>query len=147
MGQHTWLLLATICTELLAIRKWSQGMFTEPFPFYVKLGWSIGTILLTVYPIVRVSCLPPLTLQPSVTEFDRGSPVWDSRGQEVHSQTTEEEWQAQSSLAEKFRRSSPTLLYMAGSGRTIQLATYVHTCTAMRINPRVIFILLEFDVQ
>lgn len=29
-------------------------MFTEPFPFYVKLGWSIGAILLTVYPIVSV---------------------------------------------------------------------------------------------
>jgi len=52
MGQHTWLLLATICTELLAIRKWSRGMFTEPFPFYVKLGWSIGATLLTVYPVV-----------------------------------------------------------------------------------------------
>jgi len=61
MGQHTWLLLATICTELLAIRKWSRGMFTEPFPFYVKLGWSIGAILLTVYPIVSVSDLPLLT--------------------------------------------------------------------------------------
>ena len=58
MGQHTWLLLATICTELLAIRKWSRGMFEEPFPFYVKLGWSIGAILLTVYPIVSVSGCP-----------------------------------------------------------------------------------------
>jgi len=61
MGQHTWLLLATICTELLAIRKWSRGMFAEPFPFYVKLGWSVGAIVLTVYPIVRVSGYFPLS--------------------------------------------------------------------------------------
>ena len=62
MGQHTWLLLATICTELLAIRKWSRGMFAEPFPFYVKLGWSVGVFLLTVYPTVRVSDRPPIHL-------------------------------------------------------------------------------------
>jgi len=80
MGQHTWLLLATICTELLAIRKWSRGMFTEPFPFWVKLGWSIGAILLTGYPIVSVSDPPQLIFQPSVTEFDCLAPVWNSRG-------------------------------------------------------------------
>ena len=38
-------------------------MFKEPFPFYVKLGWSIGAILLTVYPIVSVSGCP--TVGPS----------------------------------------------------------------------------------
>jgi phosphatidylserine synthase 2 len=61
MGQHTWLLLATIGTEFLAIRKWSRGMFKEPFPFYVKLGWSIGAVVLTVYPIYCVSRDPPST--------------------------------------------------------------------------------------
>jgi len=53
MGQHTWLLLATICTELLVIRQWRRGMFAEPFPIYVKIAWSIGAVLLTVYPILR----------------------------------------------------------------------------------------------
>ena len=62
MGQHTWLLLATICTELLVIRKWSRGMFAEPFPFYVKLSWSIGAIILTLYPILRMSGYPPIGL-------------------------------------------------------------------------------------
>ena len=42
-------------------------MFAEPFPFYVKLGWSIGAILLTVYPIVSVSCYSTAIFQPSVT--------------------------------------------------------------------------------
>ena len=70
MGQHTWLLLATICTELLVIRKWSQGMFTEPFPIYVKVGWSIGAILLTVYPLSRVSRFFPSIFRPVVAEFD-----------------------------------------------------------------------------
>lgn len=44
-------------------------MFTEPFPFYVKLGWSIGAVVLTVYPIFRVSRYPPSVIQPSVTEL------------------------------------------------------------------------------
>ena len=90
MGQHTWLLLATICTELLAIRKWSRGMFTEPFPFYVKLAWSIGAVMLTVFPIVRVGC--SLLIHSSTANFDR--PVWNPRCQEVHSQATEKERQA-----------------------------------------------------
>ena len=91
MGQHTWLLLATICTELLAIRKWSRGMFTEPFPFYVKLGWTIGVVILTVYPILHVSGYH--SIDPSaVTHRALSVPVWNPRCQEVHSQATEKEW-------------------------------------------------------
>ena len=55
MGQHTWLLLATIGTEWLAIVKWSKGLFPTPFPQAVKYGWAIGAALLTIYPIARVS--------------------------------------------------------------------------------------------
>jgi len=55
MGQHVWLLLATIATELLVITKWSQGQFPEPLPTTVKWGWSIGAILLVLYPAVQVS--------------------------------------------------------------------------------------------
>ena len=44
-------------------------MFTEPFPFYVKLGWSIGAILLTVYPVVRVSGYLPLTPRSPAANF------------------------------------------------------------------------------
>jgi hypothetical protein len=79
MGQHTWLLLATICTEFLAIKKWSQGMFTEPFPFYVKVGWSIGAMVLTVYPASSVSHHPPLIFRPAVTKSNRLSLVRNSR--------------------------------------------------------------------
>jgi phosphatidylserine synthase 2 len=53
MGQHVWLLLATIVTELLVIIKWSQGQFPEPLPGYVKWAWSIGGTLLVLYPTVR----------------------------------------------------------------------------------------------
>ncbi|KAF5381242.1 hypothetical protein D9757_007900 [Collybiopsis confluens] len=52
MGQHVWLLLATVCTELLVINKWSTGMF-EPFPRAVKLGWGIGLSMLVVYTAVQ----------------------------------------------------------------------------------------------
>ena len=55
MGQHVWLLLATIITELLVITKWSKGQFPNPLPFTVKLGWAIGATLLVLYPIVQVS--------------------------------------------------------------------------------------------
>lgn len=55
MGQHVWLLLATIITELLVIMKWSKGQFSEPFPTPVKWGWAIGVTLLTIYPTVQVS--------------------------------------------------------------------------------------------
>ena len=54
MGQHVWLLLATILTELLVIKKWSKGLFLQPFPAAVKWGWGIGGSLLVLYPIVQV---------------------------------------------------------------------------------------------
>ena len=54
MGAHAWLLLATIVTELLVIRKWAKGIYMEPFPVYVKWAWSIGAMLLVLYPLRRV---------------------------------------------------------------------------------------------
>ncbi|CAG8522131.1 13723_t:CDS:10, partial [Acaulospora colombiana] len=50
MGQHVWLLLATIITELLVIIKWSQGIFTEPMPGYIKVFLSTLAVLLIAYP-------------------------------------------------------------------------------------------------
>ena len=58
MGQHVWLLLATVGTELLVIIKWSQGQFLEPLPTPVKWAWGIGGTLLVLYPTVRVRCIP-----------------------------------------------------------------------------------------
>ena len=55
MGQHVWMLLATIVTELLVITKWSKGQFPEPLPSKVKWGWSFATVLVVLYPIVQVS--------------------------------------------------------------------------------------------
>lgn len=54
MGAHTWLLLATIVTELLVIRKWVKSINMEPFPIYVKWAWSIGAVLLVLYPLSHV---------------------------------------------------------------------------------------------
>jgi len=53
MGQHVWLLLATIMTELLVIAKWSRGQFTEPLPMGVQWSWIVGGTLLVLYPIFR----------------------------------------------------------------------------------------------
>ena len=54
MGQHCWLLIATIATELLAITKWSRGQFPEPLPKKVKYAWSLGATLLVLYPTIAV---------------------------------------------------------------------------------------------
>ncbi|KAF8624415.1 hypothetical protein AX15_005895 [Amanita polypyramis BW_CC] len=53
MGQHVWLLTATIVTELLVITKWSRGVFTTPTPRSVRLGLTAGAILLMLYPIIQ----------------------------------------------------------------------------------------------
>lgn len=55
MGQHVWLLLATIGTELLAIIKWSKGQFPTPLPTHVWFAWMVGAAMLVLYPIVQVS--------------------------------------------------------------------------------------------
>jgi phosphatidylserine synthase 2 len=55
MGQHVWLLLATIITELLVIIKWSRGLFTEPMPGYIKVFLSTLAVLLVAYPAGKVS--------------------------------------------------------------------------------------------
>jgi phosphatidylserine synthase 2 len=54
MGQHVWLLLATILTELLVITKWSKGLFPAPLPTTVKYAWMVGATLLVLYPTVVV---------------------------------------------------------------------------------------------
>jgi len=51
MGQHVWLLLATIGTELLAIIKWSKGQFPTPLPTLVRFALSVGAALLVLYPV------------------------------------------------------------------------------------------------
>ncbi|KAA1474722.1 PSS-domain-containing protein [Dentipellis sp. KUC8613] len=53
MGQHVWLLLATIGTELLVIFKWSKGHFPEPFPRTVRYAWAVGASLLVLYPVIQ----------------------------------------------------------------------------------------------
>jgi len=53
MGAHAWLLLATMVTELLVIRKWGKNIYTQPFPHYIKWGISIGVSLLVLYPLTK----------------------------------------------------------------------------------------------
>jgi len=53
MGQHAWLLIATICTELLCIIKWGKGQYAEPFPSHIRAFLSVGAFLLVLYPSVR----------------------------------------------------------------------------------------------
>ena len=54
MGCHVWLLLATVITELVVLRKWSKNQFSEPFPTHIKWAWSFGSALLIMYPLAKV---------------------------------------------------------------------------------------------
>ncbi|KAJ7606564.1 phosphatidyl serine synthase-domain-containing protein [Mycena polygramma] len=53
MGQHCWLLFATVVTEDLVIVKWSKGQFPAPLPRAVKWGWGVGLALVVGYPVVQ----------------------------------------------------------------------------------------------
>ncbi|KAJ7490545.1 phosphatidyl serine synthase-domain-containing protein [Mycena latifolia] len=53
MGQHVWLLLATVLTEGLVIFKWGRGQFPAPLPTHVKWGWAVTGSAIVVYPIVK----------------------------------------------------------------------------------------------
>lgn len=70
MGQHCWLLLATVITEILVITKWSKGQFPEPLPTRVKWGWTIGATLLVLYPIVQVRSFSTVILPGPVASLE-----------------------------------------------------------------------------
>ncbi|KAF8510519.1 phosphatidyl serine synthase-domain-containing protein [Hysterangium stoloniferum] len=53
MGQHAWLLFATILTEVLLVFKWGRGVFNEPFPTHVKWSLAIGGVTILVYPTIK----------------------------------------------------------------------------------------------
>ena len=69
MGQHVWLMLATIGTELLAIIKWSKGQFPTPLPTHVWFAWLAGAAMLVLYPVGQVSSY-------ATTTFVSGRFVW-----------------------------------------------------------------------
>ena len=51
MGQHVWLMIATIATEVLIIVKW--GDFPQPCPKNVKFFLSSVAAFLVTYPMVK----------------------------------------------------------------------------------------------
>ena len=55
MGQHVWIMLATIGTELLVIIKWSKGQYPAPLPTHVWFAWLVGAAMLVLYPVGQVS--------------------------------------------------------------------------------------------
>jgi hypothetical protein len=120
MGQHVWLLLATIVTELLAITKWGKGQYPNPIPNKVKWGWMIGAVSLVLYPIFQVCifhlmvhsiCLFSVRIQPrlireyfiitfclfarslahlSLSAVVIALPVWSPENEKVSTETPEE---------------------------------------------------------
>jgi hypothetical protein len=71
MGQHVWLMLATIGTELLVIIKWSKGQFPAPLPTHVWFAWLVVAAMLVLYPVGQVS-------SHAITFFVPGRFIWAS---------------------------------------------------------------------
>jgi len=46
LGPFAWLCFYTAAIEVLTVIKCSQGQFTEPFPWYVKVIWACISVLL-----------------------------------------------------------------------------------------------------
>ncbi|KAF8581555.1 PSS-domain-containing protein [Ramaria rubella] len=53
MGQHAWLLFATVCTEVLLIFKWGRDVFLVPFPPHIKWSLTFGGAAVVLYPAVK----------------------------------------------------------------------------------------------
>mmetsp|Transcript_8108 Transcript_8108/g.6046 ORF Transcript_8108/g.6046 Transcript_8108/m.6046 type:complete len:97 (+) Transcript_8108:587-877(+) len=41
LGPFVWLTLMTLCVEFSIMAKFGQHIFHQPFPWYVKLIWSV----------------------------------------------------------------------------------------------------------
>lgn len=74
MGQHAWLMSATVITELLIIFKFGRGQFDQPFPAPVKLFAGTGLVVLISYPIYKVS--PALRVHLNIPVLTPRSTVW-----------------------------------------------------------------------
>lgn len=48
LGPRAWLGVIVVCTEVCVIVKHGQGMFTAPFPLFVKIGWGLVFAVLVV---------------------------------------------------------------------------------------------------
>lgn len=48
MGAQAWILVCIILSEALLCYKWSIGIFKNPFPYHVKIFWSIFLPLILV---------------------------------------------------------------------------------------------------
>ena len=88
MGSHVWLLLATVVTELVVIRKWSANQFDEPFPKHVKLGLAFGTVALFVYPMLKASNFSHFSCSGGRSDLNSAI-VWGPKYSEVRAETAQ----------------------------------------------------------
>ncbi|CAK4082484.1 unnamed protein product [Aphanomyces euteiches] len=57
LGPRAWLGLGVVVTEIAIILKHGRGMFTEPFPPLVKLGWAIAFTIIFLGSTVYFMCI------------------------------------------------------------------------------------------
>lgn len=56
LGPRAWLGVLVVSTEVCVIVKHGRGMFTAPFPLFVKVGWAILFLLLVVGSSIYFTC-------------------------------------------------------------------------------------------
>ncbi|TDH67914.1 hypothetical protein CCR75_003812 [Bremia lactucae] len=57
LGPRAWLGIAVVVTELLVIVKHGQGMFTKPFPLFVKVIWAAIFTVLVFGSMIYFKCM------------------------------------------------------------------------------------------
>ena len=62
LGAHAWTCMAVICTETIICLKFARGQFTAKFPDVVIYSWSIGLILLIIFPFVKFYLYPRIAI-------------------------------------------------------------------------------------
>ena len=78
LGPFAWLTFYTASVELLAVVKFSQGLFTEPFPWYVKVMWTCFSIVfLWLMSIAYINGQRDAEIKKSHKEFNPYNPDLD----------------------------------------------------------------------
>ncbi|TMW56472.1 hypothetical protein Poli38472_006482 [Pythium oligandrum] len=57
LGPRAWLGVLVVITEVCVIVKHGKGMFTEPFPMFVKVGWAIIFSLIVFGSTIYFACI------------------------------------------------------------------------------------------
>ncbi len=70
-GMHAWMIMLNIMTEVLIVRKFSEGEFPNPMPTKIKVFWVIFGIVMTIFVLWQFVIYPYITRPKKSTEKNR----------------------------------------------------------------------------